>query len=91
MNWLLNYISEVQKRTPSEKKKFALWVSLLITGLIFAFWLSAKVIDKDRILNEVGKLELEAPEDLKALAEEGVEGIQSAKGIIESIRGFYGN
>lgn len=86
MNWLLDYISEIQKKSPDQKKKFALLVSIVITGVIFALWLSAQFVKREEIVREIGSIRIEAPNDLSATVKEATNGINEAKGIIETIK-----
>lgn len=86
MNWFLDYISNVQKKSPEEKKKFALIVSVVITSIIFALWLSAQVIKKDEIVKEIGSIRIEPAVELNATVEEATKGLSEAKGIFETIK-----
>ena len=86
MNWFLDYISNVQKKSPEEKKRFALLVAIVITSVIFAFWLSSQVIKKDEIVREIGSIRIESPTELSATVEEATKGLNEAKGMFESIK-----
>ena len=49
MHWLFDFIHRLQKRPVEERKRFAALVAGIITGIIFMFWLSARMNSKEEI------------------------------------------
>lgn len=91
MNWLLNYLGEVQKKSQSEKKRFAFLVSLVITAIIFAFWLSALVVNREEIAKEFGSVRIDNVEEIKADIGEAKENYSTIKNFIGDIRNTINN
>lgn len=43
MQWLFDFIQKLQLRPAGERKKISALIAGVITGVIFMFWLSAKI------------------------------------------------